>query len=423
MYAPESAYEIQSVSRLCTMSTLQLSMQDRKDLDKFTKYLALRAAQIIVQSRSGQKVNTTCKPDSSAGDWFNLAIKELPEVLADAKRALCGEIVSSTVPLCIEISLKTVEGDTMVLETWSLGVLPEQSDPTVRVTYTVYNRMGILLKSLLSVSRVTPAYKLSRRQGPDSYTMCYKIYMGEPQLHVLGDNYKHVRVGQLCTPVGTIHLSVSYRTKMTISPTHTGRDSIMLKSDHFHSDLSPRHVRYQQNEETSKSLSDTIKVGAFVVNKPVIVNEEDLVIPDVPFSSLLTPRQTSPPPVSLVDVTKTATAAAATDSNNGNNERLINDNTTSKCASQNGSRRSSCSMTSANDDFIMKTPFAVTNTNSDLGAFYRECQSAPQLQAFMEERTLAEQVGDLTKQLETFETNMQHYEDVLSSLCQTENNN
>lgn len=74
----------------------------------------------------------------------------------------------------------------MVLETWSLSVLPEQSDPAVRVTYTVYNRMGILLKSLLSVSRVTPAYKLSRRQGPDSYTMCYRIYMGEPQLYNLG---------------------------------------------------------------------------------------------------------------------------------------------------------------------------------------------------------------------------------------------
>lgn len=200
---------------------------------------------------------------------FNLAIHDLPEVLAEAKRVLCGEIINSTIPLCIEISLRTIEGDTMVLETWSLGVLPEHSDPTVRVTYTVYNRMGILLKSLLSVSRITPAYKLSRRQGPDSYVICYRIYMGEPQLHtlgikkkkkilyfyikilfnilqLLGDNYKHVRVGQLCTPVGTIHLSVSYRTKMTISPTHTGRDSIMLKSDHFHSDLSPRHARYQQ---------------------------------------------------------------------------------------------------------------------------------------------------------------------------------
>jgi len=78
------------------------------------------------------------------------------------------------------------------------------------------------------------------------------------------------------------------------------------------------------------------------------------VIPDVPFSSLLTPKQTSPPPISLVEPnTKTTMAAITCDSNNGNNERLNNDNMTSKCASQNGSRRSSCSMTSANDDFIM----------------------------------------------------------------------
>ncbi|KAG8035771.1 hypothetical protein G9C98_001427 [Cotesia typhae] len=325
----------------------------------------------------------------------------------------------------------------MVLETWSLGVLPEQSDPTIRVTYTVYNRMGILLKSLLSISRVTPAYKLSRRQGPDSYVICYRIYMGEPQLHTLGDNYKHIRVGQLCTPVGTIHLSVSYRTKMTISPTHTSRDSIMLKSDHFHSDLSPRHARYQQSEEISKSLSDTIKVGAFVVNKQVVVNEQDLVIPDVPFSSLLTPRQTSPPLGLIPDISNplTSTTATATsvsalttgtaatsvitstplssvvgatlDTNNGNNDKSSTiDNATSKCNSRNGSRRSSCSVTSANDDFIMV----------DL--------SAPQLQAFMEEeRTLAEQVGDLTKQLETFEMNQQKYKDILTTLCQTDNNN
>ncbi|XP_063982237.1 autophagy-related protein 13 homolog isoform X2 [Diachasmimorpha longicaudata] len=421
------------------MSNMKLSMQDKKDLDKFMKFLALKAAQIIVQSRSGEKVMTKCKPDSSGANWFNLAVPDLPEVLAEAKRVLCGEIVSSSIPLCIEISLRTVEGDTMVLETWSLGVLPEQSDPTIRVTYTVYNRMGILLKSLVSVSRVTPAYKLSRRQGPDSYVICYRIYMGEPQLHTLGDNYKHVRVGQLCTPVGTIHLSVSYRTKMTISPTHTSRDSIMLKSDHFHSDLSPRHARYQQSEEISKSLSDTIKVGAFVINKQVVVNEEDLVIPDVPFSSLLTPRQTSPPPGPQTETVSAPTCATTTsppvsapsassigviasDCHNGNEKTAV-DNATPKCNSRNGSRRSSCSITSANDDFIMKTPFAGTNTNSDLGAFYRECQSAPQLQAFMEERTLGEQVGDLTKQLENFETNMHKYEDILTSLCQSDNNN
>lgn len=117
---------------------------------------------------------------------FNLAIQDVPEVLAEAKRALTTELISSSIPLCIEISLRTVEGDTMVLETWSLGVLSEQTDPSVRVTYTVYNIMGILLKSLLSISRITPAYKLSRRQGPDSYVICYRIYLGEPQLHNLG---------------------------------------------------------------------------------------------------------------------------------------------------------------------------------------------------------------------------------------------
>ena len=71
---------------------------------------------------------------------------------------------------------------------------------------------------------------------------------------------------------------------------------------------------------------------------------------------------------------------------------------------------------------LQKTPFADTHTK-DLGAFYRECQTAPQLRAFSDESTLAEQIGDLTKQLENFETNMQQYENLLSSLCQTEDSN
>lgn len=138
------------------------------------------------------------------------------------------------------------------------------------------------------------------------------------------------------------------------------------------------------SEEISKSLSDTIKVGAFVVNKQVVVNEQDLVIPDVPFSSLLTPRQTSPPLGLIPDISNPPTSTTATttsvsalttgtaatsvitstplssvvgatlDTNNGNNDKSSTiDNATSKCNSRNGSRRSSCSITSANDDFIM----------------------------------------------------------------------
>lgn len=65
----------------------------------------------------------------------------------------------------------------------------------------------------------------------------------------------------------------------------------------------------------------------------------------------------------------------------------------------------------------------MTNTNTDLGTFYRECQSAPQLQAFMEELTLGEQLGDLTKQLEQYESSVQHFDHVLTSLYQADNNN
>ncbi|KAJ8985115.1 hypothetical protein NQ317_012765 [Molorchus minor] len=224
---------------------MKLSTQEKKELDKFTKFLALKSTQVIVQSRLGEKVTTACKPHTTGTDWFNLNITDLPDVLAEAKKVLNGEVLSSRLPLCVEISLRTVDGDHMVLESWCLSLLPEQCDATARIVNTVYNRMGILLKSLVSVTRVTPAYKLSRRQGPDSYVMCYRIYMDEPQLHCLGEGFKQVRIGQICTPIGTLQLSVSYRTKMTISPTQVGRDnSILVKSDHFNTNLSPRNKRY-----------------------------------------------------------------------------------------------------------------------------------------------------------------------------------
>lgn len=69
---------------------------------------------------------------------------------------------------------------------------------------------------------------------------------------------------------------------------------------------------------------------------------------------------------------------------------------------------------------FQKTPFAGTTANSELGAFYRECQSAPPLRSFQDQPTLAEQVNDFTKQLETFEHSVKEYDDLLTSLCQDE---
>lgn len=58
------------------MASVKLNPQDKKDLDKFTKFLALKAAQIIVQSRLGEKVQTQCKPHSSGTDWVSFKLKQ-----------------------------------------------------------------------------------------------------------------------------------------------------------------------------------------------------------------------------------------------------------------------------------------------------------------------------------------------------------
>lgn len=69
-----------------------------------------------------------------------------------------------------------------------------------------------------------------------------------PRRPTLGDGHKQLRVGQLCTTIGMLSMEVAYRTKMTISPTQTGRDNtIMLKSDHFLKDISPKHIRYHHS--------------------------------------------------------------------------------------------------------------------------------------------------------------------------------
>lgn len=120
---------------------------------------------------------------------FNIAIQDHPDVTVETKKALHGsqsDSISNRLPLCVEISLQTVDGDKMLLEVWSLNINPDLNDPQTRASYTVYNRMSILLKSLISITRVTPAYKLSRRQSLDSYSIYYRIYSGEPQ-HNLGE--------------------------------------------------------------------------------------------------------------------------------------------------------------------------------------------------------------------------------------------
>lgn len=51
---------------------MKLSSGEKKDLDKFTKFWALKSTQIIVQSRLGEKASTACKPQSNGTDWVSI---------------------------------------------------------------------------------------------------------------------------------------------------------------------------------------------------------------------------------------------------------------------------------------------------------------------------------------------------------------
>ncbi|KFB48331.1 AGAP005715-PA-like protein [Anopheles sinensis] len=124
---------------------------------------------------------------------FNIAITDqqsLLDVLVETKKVLQEgsqhESIVNRLPLCVEISLQTAEGGSMILEFWTLSIRTDQTNAPQRANQVIYNRMSLLLKSLLSVTRVTPAYRVSRLKRSDSYDIYYRIYKGDPQTNQLG---------------------------------------------------------------------------------------------------------------------------------------------------------------------------------------------------------------------------------------------
>lgn len=171
---------------------------------------------------------------------FNIALTDNNEVHVEAKKVLSNQSSTLAQTVCVEISLRTAEGDTMVLELWYINLDTNVYDTGAKMSQTVYSRMSIALKSLLNVSRVTPAYKLSRRQGSSDYIICYRIYLGDPQFYILGDNCQKSKVGAVSTPYGTIGVHLGYRTKLLISPQNTTKGvPFEVKDDHFKQDSSP----------------------------------------------------------------------------------------------------------------------------------------------------------------------------------------
>lgn len=58
------------------MLSNKISVQDKRDLEKYIKFLALKSSQVIVQSRLGEKIYTECH-SSGQNHWVSVSCKTL----------------------------------------------------------------------------------------------------------------------------------------------------------------------------------------------------------------------------------------------------------------------------------------------------------------------------------------------------------
>lgn len=338
-----------------------LSLDKNKELYQISKFFLFKVTEIIIQSRSGEKVNTKCTSSPSTKDQFNLNIprytRDLSNIIDDV---YCSRPRDTSTFFCIEIYLKTIEDQYLLLETWNFDVIKQEIDLSISIN-SVHNKISILLKSLLTASRTTPAYFLSRRQGPDSYKVCYKISKIKPLPQDLGDNHKIFEVGKLTTPIGQFNLTLCYRTKILF-------------------DI----IEKPEKKEIKKSL---VKQPAFAAG---CLNVRNHIKKDVSFECLL-----------RIGVKSTSTPSSE---------------------SQIKKSKASPKTTKIVEKIQQSNSFPTISLHKNLnrfdqlGSFYVMCKSAPGISTTKMEETLQEQIGNLSDLINVFEAKTQGYDDFVKSL-------
>ncbi|CAH0402095.1 unnamed protein product [Chilo suppressalis] len=407
------------------MATTSAEAQDRLKLYKFTKILTLKVAQIVVQSRHGKKITQECNntkaiehnlsSSPSNLQWFNLSIPDEPEVTYDTKKVLNGEVVNALAKvLCIEISLRTNDGDRMVLEIWTVRIVPG-GDPNMNSISTIYYRMSIMLKSTLSISRITPAYKMSRSQHKETYTISHKIYGGDPNFDLLGEKHKTIKVSDLRTSIGTILIEVAYRTKMTILPedkikpldgvSSSTVSDIMVKSDHFYE--SPKKTYDKKEIDLSKPLT----AGAFVDTIKIKELHDALsqkIPPEPPMSWLLAEKDKLDKKLKgLLEKTEEPVKSVPSNEGAGTSSHALSK--AIEVPKANGDKYTS----------LMEFPFADGSPLTELATFYQEC-----LQAKSTSDEWTELIGEsvstdsesLSQQLKMFEEAVPEFDNMVASM-------
>lgn len=162
-----------------------------------------------------------------------------------------------------------------------------------------YNEMSILIKSIISLTRATPAYRISRDgQSADSYIVCYRVYKCEPSFEQvvkkanLSENEircysEEFKLGSVTTDHNIIDVSLVYRSNLrnydrnkTISNLQTNLNylnkSINCDKNQLQNqspDLLPvktNHFTLEDDDEDNERIKKKDKhfLPAFAFNKP-----------------------------------------------------------------------------------------------------------------------------------------------------------
>lgn len=374
-------------------NTLEKSVQDKKDLERFTKFFAYKVVQVIVQSRLGEKIRCNSRSTSLSSDWFNLCIEDNPEILKHTKAAL-GSNCLPTPPLLVEISLKPTDSDLLPIELWNLHFDEFDIEQNVRILFTVYNRMSLLLKSLISVSRVVPAYKYSRMKGSD-YQILYNVMSGEPDYNRLGRECKIIKLGAVGTPFGSVCLEFGYRTKMALSIESHPMNPVLITSNHYSVDSDSNTGTDPQDPFKPVPVP---KIPAF--SDPLNLPSEDSDPLDIPFGNLLRravptkPAREDSPQMMLVEqeVSSSASESEALNPGNGGGFEFVT------------------------ISGLKSPPFApVADPASDPASFFSTLQNPPPLESF--ETVPPTPASELDQQLDAFEENLNVFDEFVRNLC------
>jgi len=354
-------------------SPYPLNSKDKKDLEVYLKQFCFKSIQTIICSRNGTAISTDSS--SRSPSWFNISISDSPSVAEDCKHKVNVNDLLHGKTINLTVQLHSPDNDIMTLEIWTFAL--ERKYEQVKVTFTVYNALCLLLRSVIVASRATPTYKLTRKQTTGGFFyVTYDISTDEPRVGELGDSVRSERIGIVGTPSGTLTASVFYRTTLEI-PSSPPNRSPERPSPNLEQLTDPT-ISIESDSLPFCPFADTTLPQLSDVTSTNLVSEKE-----TPFASLL---ESAFP---FAQTTSTATSAVFEDSpkevEDVADSPLIKSTTTPTPGLFGSPRIQELQkidvMTS--DSFVLIAPFA-SNSPEDVGAFFRDCASVPKLKLFSE---------------------------------------